>query len=290
MQKALIVVNPISGGKDKKPVVELIRKKLSKEISYEIIYWERPEQKEEITSRLRNEEFDIAISVGGDGTINQVAGAVVHSGKKLGIIPLGSGNGLARHLKIPLRTEDAIETINEGVFQVMDACTVNNLFFFCTSGVGFDAHIGKLFAENKIRGFITYLRLTVSELIRYRAQVYKLTVNDTFSVEKAFLITVANASQYGNNAYIAPQAKVDDAVFDICVMKPFNFFEAWSMGFKMFTKTLNTSPSMITYKSNEVVIERETDGAIHFDGEPLIAGKKLIYKLFPGALNVIVPD
>jgi len=289
MQKALIVVNPISGGKNKKPVVELINQKLSKDIAYEFIYWNKPEQKDEITHRLKSEDFDIAISVGGDGTINQVASALVHSKKKLGIIPLGSGNGLARHLKIPLHPAEAIEVINKGISQSMDACTVNDIFFFCTSGVGFDAHIGKLFAENKTRGLGTYVKLTVSELIRYKPQEYKLKVNGSAYVNKAFLITVANASQYGNNAYIAPQARVDDGVIDVCVMKPFNLFQAMSMGVKMFNKTLNTSSSMLTYKSNEVVIERESEGPIHFDGEPLMAGKTLTYKVFPNALNVIVP-
>lgn len=289
MLKALIVVNPIAGGKNKKPVIELINQNLSKDISPEFIYWEKPEQRGEIITRLKNEIFDIAIAVGGDGTINQVASALVNSGKKMGIIPVGSGNGLARHLKIPLRPLDAIEVINRGVAQPMDACKVNDSFFFCTSGVGFDAHIGKLFAENRSRGFFTYIKLTLSELVRYRSQQYKLRVNGNLTTGKAFLITVANASQYGNNAYIAPQARVDDGVMDICVIPPFNIFQFLSIGFKMFNKTLDTSSSVITYRSDEVLIERETEGPIHFDGEPLIEGKVLIYKLLHNALKVIVP-
>ena len=120
-RKILLVVNPISGGKDKKPIIELLSQNLSKEVSPEFIYWERPEQKETIVKRLKEELFDIAIAIGGDGTINQVARALVNSNKKMGIIPVGSGNGLARHLKIPLHPQYAIEVINKGHSKSMDA-------------------------------------------------------------------------------------------------------------------------------------------------------------------------
>lgn len=288
MQKALIVINPISGGKNKKPVIDLIQQKLSKDISYELIYWEKPEQKGDIIKRLQTENFDLAIAVGGDGTINQVASAVVNSNKKLGIIPMGSGNGLARHLNIPLKPIEAIEVINKGKHQQMDACAVNGTYFFCTSGVGFDAQIGQLFSETKARGFFTYVKLTLGELMKYQPQDYTIKINGEIINHKAFLITVANASQYGNNAYIAPQAKVEDGLLDVCVMKPFNLARAASMGVKMFNKTLNNSPGMEVYKASEVTIERANNGAIHFDGEPLLQGVSLSYKVHPGALRVIV--
>ena len=289
MQKALVVVNPISGGKNKQPIIDLIERNLSKEISHEFIYWERPEQKTDIVERLKEDTFDIAIAVGGDGTINQVGSALVGSSKKLGIIPVGSGNGLARHLNIPLDPRKAIDIINRRMTVPMDACTVNDTFFFCASGIGFDAHIVKLFADSKKRGFFTYLRLSLSEFIGYKARRYTLKTDGVEVNERAFLVTIANASQYGNNAYIAPQASVSDGIMDICVMRPFNIFQGISMCFKLFNKTLNPSSSMLTYRTNEVVIEREEDGPIHCDGEPLMAGKILIYKIFPKALNVIVP-
>ena len=289
IKKAVFIINPVAGGGNKGPVVQQIKKYLRNDISYEIINWDFPHQKTEIIKRIKENDFDLAVAVGGDGTINQVAQAVANTNKKLAIIPVGSGNGLARHLQIPLDVKAAIDVINNGKSICVDSCNVNDLFFVCTSGIGFDAHIGKLFAESKTRGFYTYFKLTMSQFMSYKPEDYKLFIDDKEISAKAFLITFANASQYGNNAYIAPQADIQDGLIDVCILKPFNAWNVVSLGWRMFNKTIHRSPLMETYRAKTLLVKRTTSGPVHYDGEPNEMGELLRYEILPSSLNVLVP-
>ena len=287
--RAGIIINPISGGKDKTPVLELIRRNFPEHIDYDIIVWERPEQKYDIIKKIQKRHYNIVVAAGGDGTINQVAQAIMNTNSVLAIIPLGSGNGLARHLNIPLDTKKAIELIGKGREILFDACTVNGNHFFCTSGIGFDALIGKLFAESKTRGFFTYFKLTLSNFIKYKPQQYTLTIDGKTVNTTAFLATFANASQYGNDAFIAPQADISDGFIDVVVLKPFNFLQAMFIGSKMFNKTLDKSPYVEVYKGQHVVLTRNASGPVHFDGEPAEMGTSIEYRISKGAVRVLVP-
>jgi len=288
-KRAGIIINPISGGKDKRPVIEIIRKNFPKNIDYDMIIWERPDQKDDIIRKVRERNYDIVVAAGGDGTINQVAQAVKGTNSALAIIPLGSGNGLARHLNIPLDSKKAVELIGTGKEMKMDACTVNGNYFFCTSGIGFDALIGKLFAESKTRGFITYFKLTFSNLIKYKPQQYTLNIDGKTSSVKAFLVTFANASQYGNDAFIAPQADISDGYIDVVALKPFNLFQALLIAPKMFNKTLDKSSYVEVFKGKNISLSRDTSGPVHFDGEPADMNTLVEYKIEQGAVKVIVP-
>jgi diacylglycerol kinase (ATP) len=285
---ALIIVNSVSGGKDKKPILEIIRKNFPKNIDHEIIIWERPGQKDEITKKIREGKYDIIVAAGGDGTINQVAQSVIGSDSTLAIIPLGSGNGLARHLNIPLDTQKAIELIVKGKKIQIDACSVNGINFFGTSGIGFDALIGKLFAKSKTRGFFTYFKLTFSNFIKYKPQQYSLTIDGKVIDTTAFLITFANASQYGNNAHIAPHADISDGYIDVVVLKPFKFRQAIFIAQKLFNKTLHLSKYVEVYKGENITVTRNSPGPIHFDGEPAEMKETIEYSIQKGAVNVIV--
>jgi len=289
MKRAGIIINPVSGGKDKKPVLELIRKHFPRNIDYDIIIWERADQKDEIIRKIQERKYDIVVAAGGDGTINQVAQAIKNTESILGIIPLGSGNGLARHLKIPLDTRKSIELIGNGKVTTIDACTVNDNYFFCTSGIGFDALIGKLFAESKTRGFLTYFKLTFSNFIRYKPLAYTLTIDGKKVDTMAFLVTFANASQYGNNAYIAPQADISDGFIDVVILKPFKFWQVLFIGPKMFNKTLNTSRYVEVYKGQNIQLTRQSPGPVHFDGEPAEMETSIQYHISKGAVRAIVP-
>jgi len=286
---AAIIINPISGGIDKAPVFELIRKHFPATINYEIIVWEHPEQKDDIIKKIRTTNFDIVIAAGGDGTINQVAQAVLDTTSTLAIIPLGSGNGLARHLKIPLDTKKAIELIGNGKKNKIDVCTVNGNYFFCTSGIGFDALIGKLFAACKTRGYFTYLKLVFSNFINYKPLTYTLIVDEKTVNTKAFLITMANAGQYGNNVYIAPQADISDGLIDIVVVKPFKLWQSILIAKKLFNKTLHLSKYVEIYTGKNIVVNRDALGPVHFDGEPAEMGTVLRYQIQQCAIEVIVP-
>ena len=286
---AVFIVNAISGGRDKTPVLEQIKKHLSDDIVYEIIHWNAPQQIDEILKKVKTGNHDIVVAVGVDGTINKVASALVNTNKKLGIIPAGSGNGLARHLQIPLNVKVAIDVINKGKSICIDSCNLNGVFFGCTSGVGFDAYIGKLFANSTTRGFFTYFKLILTEFIRYKSQDYKLFIDGKTINTKAFLITVANASQYGNNAYIAPKADIQDGMMNVCILKPFPLFSAIGLGRKIFNKTIDNSSYVETYTAKEVMIERNNSGPVHYDGEPHEMDKLLKYEIAPASLYVLIP-
>jgi diacylglycerol kinase (ATP) len=288
-KRAGIIINPVSGGTDKKQVLEEIRKNFPSDIEYDIIVWERPDQKEEIIQKIRERNYDIVVAAGGDGTINQVAQAIKDTDSVLGIIPLGSGNGLARHLNIPMDIKKAIALIGNGREIRIDACIVNNMPFFCTSGIGFDALIGKLFAESKTRGFLTYVRLTFSNFIKYQPQNYTLLIDGIEINSKAFLITFANASQYGNNAYIAPQADISDGFIDVVILKPFKLWQMIPIGSKMFNKTLNTSSYVEVYRGQNISVTRQKPGPVHFDGEPEEMENHIQYRISKGSVRAIVP-
>jgi len=286
---ACMVVNPVSGGKDKKPILEIIRKNFPPDISLEIIIWKKPEDSVEIARKIKERGYDIVIAAGGDGTINQMAQVVKNTNMVLAIIPLGSGNGLARHLGVPLKIRDALKVIHNGKITTIDACTINNHEFFCTTGVGFDALISQLFAESKRRGLFTYVKLTMSNFFSYQPQDYQLTIDGVQYDKKAFLITLANAAQYGNDAFIAPTADIADGLIDVVILKP---FKIWQVGFianAILKKNLHKTDYVEIYKAKSVKISRQSKGPVHFDGEPMVMDAELNYTVQPNAIKVLTP-
>ena len=287
-KRAGILINPISGGKSKAPVIELIKTNFPKEYEFEFIMWEKAEQREDIIKKIQARNYDVVVAAGGDGTINLVATSVKGTNSAMAIIPLGSGNGLARHLHIPLDTQKAVELIGTGKSLLIDACNVNGINFFCTSGVGFDAEIGKAFAESKKRGFASYIQLIIKKLLSYKTQQYSLIIDGKQVDVSAFLITLANASQYGNDAYIAAHANCSDGLIDVVVLKPFNFFTTFIIAQKILNKTLHLSRFVDVYKGKEIKVIRKNEGAVHFDGEPEEMGTELNYTIQPSVVKVIV--
>lgn len=289
--KTLFIINPISGGRDKSHLPALIEKEMIGQ-PYELVYTKGPEHATQLTQEGIKNGFTHFVAVGGDGTVNEVAKALIGTDFNLGIIPQGSGNGLARHNKIPLELRNAIRVVKEHNVKRIDTCKLNNLPFINVSGIGFDAHIGKLFAENKKgkRGFSTYFNMTINEFKNYKSEKYQITANGKKLNKDAFLISFANSSQYGNNAYIAPDASMTDGLIDVCIMKPFHPLNVIDLGFKLFTKQINKSPFVETIKATEVEIEREHSGDIHLDGEPFEQGKKLKIQVIPHSLNLLIPS
>jgi YegS/Rv2252/BmrU family lipid kinase len=233
---------------------------------------------------------DYVIAVGGDGTVNEVAKALVDSQSALGIIPMGSGNGLARDLSIPLDSRKAIDVILEHNIAPIDYCKANENIFFCTCGVGFDARISQRFAEEKHRGSWAYLRSVITEYIKFKPEGYEITLDDSETVrKKAFLVTCANASQYGNNAYIAPLADMNDGLIDVAVLLPMTSLDIVGMVFQMFTKQLNKNPKVKYFKAKKLTVKREKAGIVHLDGEPFSMEKSVTIEVFRSGLRVLVP-
>jgi len=286
-KKVLFIINPISGGKKKDHIPSLIDQILDKnKFEYETIFTEYPGHAAEISAR---QGYDWFISAGGDGTLNEVARNLVFSKSALGILPLGSGNGLARHVGIDMNVTKAIAQLNTAKEILMDTVSVNGKTFVNMGGIGFDAHIGKVFAESKERGFKTYVVKTLTEYNQYKPEHYKINYNGTQIETNAFLISFANSSQYGNDAFIAPDANIQDGFVDVCMMQPFKVYDIPGIGLRLFNKTIKQSKYVKTIQTSELVVERENEGVAHLDGEPMIFGKKLEIKVVPSSLKLLVP-
>ncbi len=287
-RRILFIVNPNAGKKISGKLIETIKQEFPVDIYNEIAIWKDREHFHEIIETLKSGNYTDAVAVGGDGTVNQVAKTILNTGITLGIVPAGSGNGLARSLGLSMRPEEAIKQIAKGNTTLIDSGTVNGTPFFCTSGVGFDAHIGKLFATSIKRGLQSYVKITLKEFSSYKEQDYKILVDGKELDRKAFLITIANAGQYGNNFYIAPQAKLNDGLFHIVVLKPFNLFAGTGTVIKVLRRKANEAKLIETFTCRELTIRRTKSDSIHFDGEPQTEGEELHYILHPKSLKVIV--
>ena len=211
----------------------------------------------------------------------------MHTNTALGIIPCGSGNGLARHLRIPMEPKAAIEIINQGEKCCIDYGKINNIPFFCTCGVGFDAFVSLKFADSGKRGLLTYLENTLHESLVYQPETYEIENEEGTMKYKAFLIACGNASQYGNNAYITPQASLTDGLMDITIMEPFTVLDVPSLSFQLFNKTIDQNSRIKTMRAKKIKIHRTKEGVLHFDGDPLMAGKELEVEIIPKGLHVI---
>lgn len=284
----VFVVNPISGTQGKKAILKWIDERLDRSIyDYSIVYTEYAGHATQIASTAVNNKVDIVVAIGGDGTINEIARSLVHTETALGIIPCGSGNGLARHLRIPMEAKAAIDLLNQGNRVCIDYGKINNIPFFCTCGVGFDAFVSLKFADSGKRGLLTYLENTLHESLTYQPETYEIENEEGTVKYKAFLIACGNASQYGNNAYIAPNASLTDGLMDITILEPFTVLEVPNLSFQLFNKTIDQNSRIKTMRAKKIKIHRQCDGVMHFDGDPLMAGKELEVEIIPNGLHVI---
>ena len=289
-KRIIFVVNPISGTNGKDVILRLVGELLdSSKYDYSIRKTEYAGHAAEIARQAVADGADIVVAIGGDGTINEIGRSLIHTDTALGIIPCGSGNGLARHLHIPLDPKGAIYTLNAGIIKTIDYGIIDGHPFFCTCGVGFDAFVSLKFADSEKRGLLTYLENTLHESLTYRPETYEIE-NSTGSVRyKAFLIACANASQYGNNAYIAPQASLTDGMMDITILEPFTVLDVPSLSFQLFNKTIDQNSCIKTMRDDHIVIHRKKEGVFHFDGDPAMGGKDLKVEIIHQGLHVIAP-
>ncbi len=286
----LAVINPISGTSKKEYVPETLNRFIDKnKFDLKIRFTQRQGHATELTKEAIKEGFYGVIAVGGDGTINEVASALCDSNTALGIIPCGSGNGLARHLGVPVNIEKAIHILNFDNVEHLDYCTVNNQPFFCTCGVGFDAHVSEKFALSHKRGPLTYLQNTLIEYLKYRPQKYHIEMGEEVITEEAFLIACGNASQYGNNAFIAPKASMHDGLIDVTVIHPFTPLDTAIMSFLLFTKHLDQDININTYRVPELTILRDKPGVMHIDGDPVMMDAKLHIKCHKAGIKMLLP-
>ena len=287
-KRIVFVVNPISGTQGKKAILKWIDERLDRSIyDYSIVKTEYAGHATQIAAAAVQDKVDIVVAIGGDGTINEIARSLVHTETALGIIPCGSGNGLARHLRIPMEPKAAIDILNQGHQVCIDYGKINNIPFFCTCGVGFDAFVSLKFADSRKRGLLTYLENTLHESLTYQPETYEIENEEGTVKYKAWMIACGNASQYGNNAYIAPQASLTDGLMDVTIMEPFTVLDVPSLSFQLFNKTIDQNSRVKTMRAKKIKIHRQKDGVMHFDGDPLMAGKELEVEIIPSGLYVM---
>ena len=290
-KKIVFVVNPISGTQSKKAILKWIDERMDRSIyDYSIVKTEYAGHATQIAASAAQDKVDVVVAIGGDGTINEIARSLVHTETALGIIPCGSGNGLARHLRIPMEPKAAIDVINQGNRLCIDYGKINNIPFFCTCGVGFDAFVSLKFADSGKRGLLTYLENTLHESLTYQPETYEIENEEGTVKYKAWMIACGNASQYGNNAYIAPHASLTDGLMDVTIMEPFTVLDVPSLSFQLFNKTIDQNSRVKTMRAKKIKIHRTQDGVMHFDGDPLMAGKELEVEIIPSGLYVIASE
>lgn len=289
-KRAILIINPIAGTRSKKEIDSLVSNHLKNfGIRLETRITKSAGDAFNFATEAVNDNVDIVITAGGDGTVNEVANAISFSNCALGILPFGSGNGLARSIGIPQDLFESLKIIETGNVIMCDRGNVNGKPFYCTFGLGFDAAVSEKFSTMKKRGRITYIRSAIREFFNYQSQPYAIIYNDKVITEKAFLIAVCNAPQYGNNAYIGPKANLSDGFLDVTVVHADNAFHTILMSMDMFTGMLDKNRSIGTFRVPDLTIVRTKEGPVHLDGEPMIMGKKFSIKCQPNALKVFAP-
>ena len=285
-QKILFIINPISGTGKQKIVERLIKKDLDQnKFVVTIKYTERAGHAISLSSKASKDQYDIVVAVGGDGSVNEVGQSLVDTDTLLGVIPTGSGNGLARHLKIPLNIKDAILLLNSNNYIKADVGKVNDKVFIGTAGVGFDAHIGRLFAKAKKRGFLTYAHLTIREFFNYKPQNYEIIIDGEVFRRNAFIVCASNSNQWGNNAFISPNSIIDDGYLRVVVLKKMSLLLLPFFVYKLFRKKVDSSIYYEEFKGKKIIINQQSDFA-HLDGDPFNIGKSLNIEVVPKSLKI----
>ena len=291
-KKIIFIVNPISGTSAKQKILELIEELLDRDLfEWEVRNTEYAGHAAEIAKAASNTAVDIVCAIGGDGTVNETARAIVHTNTALAIIPAGSGNGLARHLHIPMDPRGAIQVLNECNIHPMDYGLIDDHPFFCTCGMGFDAFISQKFAAAGRRGPLTYIENVLANGLVYDPDTYDIFIDSQeVSEYKAFCIACANASQYGNNAYIAPEASVRDGLMDVTIIQPFTMIDAPQIAIQLFNGKLPSNSRIKTFQCKRLHIHRNNPGAIHYDGDPVETGTDIDVQIVHDGLLCISPQ
>lgn len=288
-KKVLFIVNKFAGG-GYRPELEghIIDVCTAHHVEPEISYTKGPGHATELASAAARSGYDRVAAVGGDGTINEVGRGLIHTGIPMGIIPRGSGNGLARHLCIPLSVPGSVKAFLTGKTATMDVFSMNGKLSLNVSGVGFDGHIANLFGGKTRRGLTGYARLTMEEFLRFPEFEATLTIDGKELTRKAFVLAIANSSQYGNNACIAPKASVSDGVLHLNILKkipPYRFDFVWAF----FTKTIDESIYSEIHEVRELTIKTKIPVPYHVDGEPCGADSVFTISVMPSILHVVMP-
>ncbi|OYU95670.1 MAG: lipid kinase [Bacteroidetes bacterium B1(2017)] len=289
-KKVRFIINPISGGKAKKDIPSLLNAHLDQsKFDMEITFSQSGNHAKELAKEAVELNKDLVVAVGGDGTLNIVASCLVHTNTPMGIIPLGSGNGFARALNIPMNTIAAIQLLNTGKSLCIDSGSANGTAFINVCGFGFDAYVSSKFAEAGTRGLKTYARISIKELNQYKPKEYKLVQGLEQQIHKAFVLAICNGPQYGNNAYIAPLAEFADAWFDITLLKQVSWTNFVGLSVDLFLRRIHQNKQTNTQRVKDLIVIQPEAGYVNIDGEPVWFDEQVSIKMHPKSLTIIVP-
>ncbi len=287
--RIILIVNPKAGAGKNRVALADRAVRFFPEGEAERVVPGSPGEAREIARKAVEAGTELVVAAGGDGTIHDVACELIGSKTVLGVLPLGSGNGLAHSLGIGISIPRALEILKEGEDRAIDVGEMNGEPFFSFTGIGFDAVVGEEFQRSPVRGPLPYFGIAARESLQYRPVEVTLRFEDREVISRVFMVTVANVSQFGVGARIAPKADPSDGLLDVVVIRHLNVFEMLVHAPKLFDGSLNRSPRLETYRSRRFRIIRSQSGPMHTDGEPVRAGHVLDYRVRPGALRVRVP-
>ncbi len=289
-KKIYVIINPVSGTSSKQGLPTKIAQALDPhKFDVHIFITGYAGHGSEIASQAIKDKVDYVIAAGGDGTVNEVARTLIGSDIALGIIPMGSGNGLGRELNIPTDAKKALAVIMEENVVSIDYGKANGHIFFCTCGVGFDAVVAEKVSGKKSRGSLMYVKNMFESFIEQKSETYEIICPEGTIKDKAFVVTCANASQYGYNAHIAPHADIQDGLMNISILKPLTILDVPQTTVQLFTRNLDDNKKMIELLTKEATIKREKEGIMHIDGDPIQMGKEIHVIIIPKGLSVLVP-
>jgi len=289
-KQILFIVNPISGLGKQKRIEKWIDEGLDKsKFISGIVHTTHAGHATELSKKAIEDGADIIVAVGGDGTVNEIGQTLIGSSSAMGIIPTGSGNGLARHLKIPFNFTKAINVINKGNVRKIDTATLNDKVFLSVAGIGYDAFVAKKFSRAPKRGFLSYFKITFSEYFTYKPKKYRMVIDGQEVVRRALLVSFANSNQFGNNTSIDPAAELDDGFIDVCIVKKIPLRKMIMIPPMLFLPRFDKSRYVEVIKAKEVKLKRKRGKTIHLDGDPHKMGKEMEMKIIPLSLKVIVP-
>jgi diacylglycerol kinase (ATP) len=287
-RKVLFIVNPVSGGIRKDRFVRELSKAIGKSmLQAEIAMTHSAAETMLAANQAVNAMVDIVVACGGDGTINAIASQLTDTPTALGIIPMGSGNGFARALKIPFRLDEALMVLQQGVIRQIDTGMVNENFFINISGIGFDAHIAGKFHHSKRRGLSTYTSLVIKEFSRYKPELYRIHVGENVVERKSFFAAVCNGSQFGNDFTIAPQADLMDGALELIEVRKPSILQVPKLALNALQRKFDKNELVNVMHGKSFTIEREREGLVNIDGEPMEMGKRLEFRVSSSALRMV---
>lgn len=292
-EKIVFIVNPISGHHDKSKFPSIVEALIDKEkYEYTISFTKYGGHAAELTKEAIADGYDVIVAVGGDGTINEVATTMIGASQTFAIVPYGSGNGLARHLHLPLKAKKVItEVINKGVKSKIDTASMNGVPYISIAGVGFDAIIADYFAKDPKRGFKTYFKLITEKYFGFKPDKYQLVLDDKEEIEcHPLFISFANSNQFGFNAAVSPHASLNDGLLDVCIFKKPNILQVLYVAERLMTQKIDKTHFVEIHKAKKIKAIREKEDYANIDGEAVMMPKDVVVEINPLSLNILLPQ